>query len=137
MLSVVKRDGRREEVSFDKVMRRIRGLSTGLSVNFMVIAQKVCSEIYDGVTTTELDNFAADICVSFITKHPDYGVLASRIVISNLHKSTPNSILTVVDSLYRNVDIVGAPAPLVSEKYYSIIKKKSAAIEAKIDYNRD
>lgn len=137
MLSVVKRDGRREEVSFDKVMRRIRGLSTGLSVNFMVIAQKVCSEIYDGVTTTELDNFAADICVSFITKHPDYGVLASRIVISNLHKSTPNSILTVVDALYRNVDIVGAPAPLVSEKYYSIIKKKSAAIEAKIDYNRD
>jgi hypothetical protein len=87
---VVKRNGDQEEVSFDKVIRRIKNLSQGMdeSINPILIAQKVCSQIYNGVSTAELDELAAQICISLETTHLDYGKLASRIIISNNHKNT-------------------------------------------------
>jgi len=90
---VIKRNGAKEEVSFDKVTRRIKKLCNGLSeeINPIIIAQKVCSQIYNNVTTVELDELAAQICVSMETTNLDYGTLASRIIISNNHKSTSHS----------------------------------------------
>ena len=90
-MQVIKRNGSKEDVSFDKVMNRLKKLaidskfSQKLKVNVSMIAQKVCSRIYNGVSTSELDELAAQICASLITENPDYGSLASRIVISNQH----------------------------------------------------
>ena len=90
---VIKRNGSKEEVSFDKVTRRLKKLCYGLNkeINPTIIAQKVCSQIYNNVTTIELDELSAQLCISMITKNLDYGKLASRIIISNNHKSTSPS----------------------------------------------
>ena len=95
---VVKRNGEREEVSFDKIQKRIKYLSSmlgddlpRLNVNPFVITQQVCSRIFDGVATRQLDELASQICASMMTEHPDYGVLASRIVVSNHQKNTSPS----------------------------------------------
>ena len=84
---VIKRDGATEEVSFDKILHRIKKVSDNLEVNVHEIAQKVCSRIYDGVKTFELDEFASQLCSSLMLEHPDYGKLASRLVISTPIKS--------------------------------------------------
>ena len=91
---VIKRNGLKEEVSFDKVTRRIKKLCYELApeLNPILIAQKVCSQIYNNVSTVELDELTAQICISMETTHLDYGVLASRIIISNNHKSTSPSL---------------------------------------------
>ena len=88
---VLKRDGRRESVKFDKITARIERLCYGLDLNFInpiIIAQRVIDGLYDGVTTEELDHLAAETAASFTTKHPDYAILAARIAVSNLHKKT-------------------------------------------------
>ena len=85
---VKKRDGSTEEVSFDKVLRRMKSLSSNLDVNPHLIAQKICNQIYDGVSTTELDILGGEICAGMITTHPDYQILAARITMSNLEKNT-------------------------------------------------
>ena len=91
---VIKRDGRRESVKFDKVTARIEKLCYGLNQDFISpieVAKKVIDGIYDGVTTVELDNLAAETAASLTTKHPDYAILAARIAVSNLHKVTSKS----------------------------------------------
>ena len=90
---VIKRNGTKEEVSFDKVTRRLKKLCYELSnkVNPIIVAQKVCSQIYNNVTTIELDELAAQICISMSTQNIEYGTLASRIIISNNHKITSPS----------------------------------------------
>ena len=91
---VIKRDGRRESVKFDKISARIEKLSYGLDSKYIQpieVAKKVVSGIYDGVTTAELDNLAAETAASMTTKHPDYAILAARVAISNLHKNTLKS----------------------------------------------
>lgn len=88
---VIKRDNTKEEVSFDKILHRLQKLSDGLSVNVYEVAQKVCSRIHNNVKTYELDEFASQLCSSLMLEHPDYGTLASRLVISNHHKQTSPS----------------------------------------------
>ena len=88
---VIKRDGSQEEVSFDKILHRIRKVTGDLNVNIHEITQKVCARIHDNVKTHELDEFASQLCSSLILEHPDYGKLASRLVISNHHKQTSPS----------------------------------------------
>ena len=93
-MQVIKRDGRQESVKFDKVTARIERLCYSLDpkhVDPVEVSKKVIQGIYDGVTTSELDNLAAEIAASLTTKHPDYALLASRIAISNLHKNTKKS----------------------------------------------
>ena len=93
---VIKRDGRRESVKFDKVTARIEKLCYGLNMDFVspiAVAMKVIDGIYDGVTTVELDNLAAETAASLTTKHPDYAILAARIAVSNLHKVTSKSFI--------------------------------------------
>lgn len=137
IMRVIKRNGTNEEVSFDKVLNRIRKISDNLSVNIFDIAQKVCSRIYDFVKTSELDELAAHICSSMITDHPDYGTLAARIIVSNHQKNTSPSFSETVNMLYNNVDIHGEKNPLVSDELYEVVMKNKEKLNSYIDYQRD
>jgi ribonucleoside-diphosphate reductase alpha chain len=104
---VLKRDGNKESVKFDKITARVQKLCYGLEpqhVNPVSVAMKVIEGIYAGVTTHELDNLAAEIAASLTTTHPDYALLASRIAVSNLHKSTNKSFSKTMAALYNFVD---------------------------------
>ena len=138
---VVKRDGRRESVKFDKITARIEKLCYGLDRNYVEpvdIAKKVISGIYDGVTTVELDNLAAETAASLTTKHPDFAKLAARVAISNLHKVTSKSFSNTMKRLYTYVDPkTGENAPLVSKETYGIVKQHAALLDSSIIYDRD
>ncbi len=140
-MHVIKRDGRRESVKFDKVTARIEKLCYGLDSNYVStidIAKKVIEGIYDGVTTIELDNLAAEIAASLTTKHPDFAKLAARIAISNLHKVTSKSFSNTMKRLYTYIDPkTGENASLISKEVYGIIKKNAALLDSTIIYDRD
>ena len=119
-MKVIKRSGSTEEVSFDKIIRRIQSLcevEPKLNIDAIDIAQQVVGELCDGITTTELDEEAAKKCAYMITIDPAYGELASRISISNNHKSTSSSFTETVNMLYNNVDIHGKNVPLSLNHY--------------------
>ena len=136
-MRVQKRNGEMEAVSFDKVTARIRGACDGLSVNATMIAQKVLGSIIDGIKTSELDELTCVTAVSYITEHPDYGVLASRIAVSNHHKNTPATFQEVVTRLAAVKNKRGETQPAVSDKLVALLAMNATAIEAKLDYNRD
>lgn len=127
-MRVIKRNTESEDVSFDKVLNRIRLLSTDLNVDYYDIAQKVCSRIYDNVHTYELDELAANICSSMIIENIDYGTLASRIIISNHHKNTSPSFSETVSLLYPDI---------INEKCYTAIMNNKEKLNNYIDYQRD
>lgn len=137
MMRVLKRNGENEEVSFDKVLNRIKKISDNLDVNVFDIAQKVCTRIYDNVRTSELDELAAHICSSMITEHPDYGTLAARIIVSNHQKNTSPSFSETINILYNNVDVHGEKNPLVSEELYEVVMKNKEKLNSYIVYQRD
>ncbi len=138
---VVKRDGRRESVKFEKITARIEKLCYGLDTNYVNtidIAKKVINGIYDGVTTVELDNLAAETAASLTTSHPDYAKLAARIAISNLHKTTSKSFSNTMKRLYTYIDPkTGENASLISKEAYGVIKKNAALLDSSIIYDRD
>lgn len=138
---VIKRDGRRESVKFDKVTARIERLHYGLDPVFVQpveVAMKVVSGIYDGVKTSELDSLAAETAASMTTKHPDYAILAARIAISNLHKNTLKSFSGTMKMLYKYVDPkTGENASLIGESTWQVIKKNAALLDSTIIYDRD
>ncbi|MDJ1472116.1 ribonucleoside-diphosphate reductase subunit alpha [Cytophagaceae bacterium DM2B3-1] len=138
---VIKRDGRRESVKFDKVTARIEKLCYGLEtsyVNPITVARRVIDGIYDGVTTVELDNLAAETAASLTTTHPDYAILAARIAISNLHKITSKSFFNTMKRLYTYVDPkTGENAGLLSKETFDVIKKHADLLDSSIIYDRD
>lgn len=134
---VEKRDGSKEPVSFDKVLRRLRNKASGLDVNVYEISQKVCARIYDGVKTSQLDELAAQMCSSLIIEHPDYGHLASRIAISNHHKKTSPSFSETLTLLYNNTDVHGLANPLISARLYTVGMANKDKLNSYIDYDRD
>ncbi|NEM96456.1 ribonucleoside-diphosphate reductase subunit alpha [Pontibacter burrus] len=138
---VVKRDGRRESVKFDKITARIEKLCYGLNTDYVSpieVAKKVIDGIYDGVTTVELDNLAAETAASLTTKHPDYATLAARIAISNLHKVTSKSFSNTMKRLYTYTDPkTGENASLIAKDIYEIIRKHAAQLDSTIIYDRD
>jgi ribonucleoside-diphosphate reductase alpha subunit len=138
---VVKRDGRHESVKFDKITARIDKLSYGLDPAFVEpveVAKKVIEGLYDGVSTQDLDNLAAEIAATMTVKHPDYAKLAARIAISNLHKTTSKSFSNTMKWLYTYVDPkTGQNAPLVSKETYGIVKANAATLDSNIIYDRD
>jgi ribonucleoside-diphosphate reductase alpha chain len=138
---VIKRDGRRESVKFDKVTARIEKLSYGLDTNYIQpveVAKKVVSGIYDGVTTAELDNLAAETAASMTTKHPDYAILAARVAISNLHKNTLKSFSATMKRLYTYIDDkTGENASLISKEVYEVIRQHASLLDSTIIYDRD
>ena len=136
-MRVIKRNGEMEDVSFDKVLNRLKNLSSGLTIDVSEIAQKVCSRIFDGVKTFELDELAAYLCSSMSIEHPDYSLLASRIIISNHHKNTSPSFSETIQVLYNNVDNHNNHIPLVSEELYNIVIKNKEKLNTYIDYQRD
>ncbi len=140
-MQVIKRSGKNESVHFDKVTSRIMKLSYGLqlkSEDIIEIAKKVVAGIYNNVTTTQLDNLAAETSASFTTRHPDFAVLAARIAVSNLHKNTKKSFSETAELLYNYIDPkTGLAAPLLSEEVYQIIKDNQDLLDASIIYERD
>lgn len=137
-MRVLKRNGDYQDVSFDKVSHRIRKLCEGLNtIDPIVVAQKICSQIYDGVKTSELDELTARFCASRATDNIEYGTLASRIIISNNHKNTSPSFSETVTMLYNRKDVNGKTVPLIDEKVYNIIMKNKNKLNDVIDYERD
>jgi ribonucleoside-diphosphate reductase alpha chain len=137
---VYKRDGRKEAVKFDKITARIKKLCYGFDpmVDPVKVAMRVIEGLYDGVSTTELDNLAAEIAASFTTKHPDYALLASRIAVSNLHKNTRKSFSETMELLYRYIDPkTGQKAPLIADDVYEVIAKNAEQLDSTIIYDRD
>lgn len=134
---VTKRNGDKEEVSFDKVIRRIKFLSSGLDVNTINVSQQIISQIVDGILTSDLDLLGADICINLTTVHPDYGKLASRILISNHHKNTTPSFSECIEILHKNTDKRGDPAPLINDEVYQLVMENKNKINDVIDHNRD
>ncbi len=137
---VIKRDGRQESVKFDKITARIKKLCYGLSsqVSAEMIAMKVIEGIYDGVTTTELDNLAARVAAASTLLHPDYALLASRLAISNLHKNTCNSFSDLVHQLYHYIDSkTGTKSELISKPLYELVMQNSDLLNNTLVYDRD
>ena len=137
---VLKRDGRKEPFMFDKITARVRKLCYGLNalVDPVKVAMRVIEGLYDGVTTSELDNLAAETAATMTTTHPDYALLAARISVSNLHKNTKKSFVDTMTDLYTYVNPrTGKKAPLLAENVYKIIKDNSELLDSTIIYNRD
>jgi len=137
---VVKRDGRKESVKFDKITARIKKLCYGLNplVAPEKVAMKVIEGLYDGVTTSELDNLAAEVAATNTITHPDYALLASRIAVSNLHKNTKKSFSETVKDLYEYIDPKNnQKAPLISDEVFEVINKNADVLDSTIIYDRD
>ncbi|KAG0492345.1 hypothetical protein HPP92_005743 [Vanilla planifolia] len=138
---VVKRDGRQESVHFDKITARLKKLSYGLNQEHcdpVLVAQKVCAGVYKGVTTTQLDELAAETAAAMTANHPDYASLAARIVVSNLHKNTKKSFSETIKEMYNHVnERSGQRAPLIADDVYDIIMKSATRIDSEIIYDRD
>ena len=139
-MNVIKRDGRKEPIMFDKITARVRKLCYGLNelVDPVKVAMRVIEGLYDGVTTSELDTLAAEIAATMTTTHPDYARLAARISVSNLHKNTKKTFSEVMTDLYTYINPrTGKKAPLLSDEVYDIIMKNADELDSTIIYNRD
>jgi len=138
---VIKRDGKKETVKFDKITARIEKLCYGLNpalVDPIDVAKKVIEGLYDGVTTSELDNLAAETAASLTTKHPDYALLASRIAVSNLHKNTTKSFSETMRRLHGYIDLkAGKSASLLADDVWEVIKENAEVLDSTIIYDRD
>ncbi len=140
-MQVIKRSGKREDVSFDKITARIKKLCYNLDtdyIDYIEIAKKVIQGLYDGVTTTALDNLAAETAATMAAQHPDYALLAARIAISNLHKSTTKSFSDTMEDLYNYIDPkTDEKAGLISEEVIAVIRENADKLDSAIIYDRD
>lgn len=135
---VIKRNGKKEPMMFDKISNRISKLNYNLEgTDPSLVTQKVASRIFSGIKTSELDEITSQTCMSLVIEHPDYGILGSRITISNHQKNTTDDFVQAVETLYNNVDILGEKSPLVSERLLNLSRKHKNDIEKLIDYQRD
>ena len=137
---VVKRDGRKEPIMFDKITARVRKLCYGFNelVDPVKVAMKVIEGLYDGVTTSELDSLAAETAASMTTVHPDYAQLAARISVSNLHKNTKKSFSETMADLFEYVNPrTEKKSPLLSEEVNQVIQDNAELLDSTIIYNRD
>lgn len=139
-MHVIKRDGRTEPVQFDKITARIKKLCYELhdTVDAAKVAMRVIEGVYDGVTTTELDNLAAEVAATNAVTHPDYANLASRIAVSNLHKATKKSFTETMEDLHNYVDpITNESASLIAQDVIEIIRDNAEFLDSQIIYDRD
>ena len=136
--NVVKRNGKTEIFSFDKISKRIMTLGKKeLNVNYTTLVKKIVDRIYDGITTREIDELLAQQCASQTTTHPDYGILASRVLISNHHKNTNKAYNDIIIELYNNKDIHGNHSPIINKKLYDLVMENLEEIEKMFKFNRD
>jgi ribonucleoside-diphosphate reductase alpha chain len=138
---VIKRSGAKEPVYYDKITSRINKLSYGLNLKYIqpiLVAQQVIQGLYDGVTTTELDNLAAETAAGMAVSHPDYAILAARVAVSNLHKNSKKSFSRVITDLYEYIDPkTNGPAPLIADDIFKIIMDNKERLDAAIIHHRD
>lgn len=140
-MKVVKRSGKKEDVSFDKITARVKKLCYGLNQDYIdpiEIAKKVVQGIYDGVSTSDLDNLAAETAASMAATHPEYALLAARIAVSNLHKNTNKSFARSMEALYKYIDPkTGESAGLISDETIAVVRKNKDILDSSIIYDRD
>ena len=142
---VTKRNGNREIVSFDKILNRIKklgkeahfGKEADIKINYTTLVMKVIDQLYDGISTTKIDELSAEQCASMASIHPDYNVLAGRITVSNHHRNTTDSFVNAMTQLYSYQDKHDKHSPLVSQELYDIVVAYPLELEAMIDYERD
>jgi len=135
---VIKRNGQKENISFDKILTRVKKLGgNDLSVNYTSLVQKIIDRLYDEIPTTQIDELTAQQCASLITTHGDYGELASRILVSNHHKNTPKTFHETMSKLYHFKDINNEQYPLISNELWNIVDNNKDLLEDIIDYDRD
>jgi ribonucleoside-diphosphate reductase alpha subunit len=138
-MRVTKRNGELEEIAFDKIISRIKklGQEVGIQINYASLAMKVIDQLYDGIPTTKIDELAAEQCASMSTSNPDYGTLASRIVISNHQKNTDPYYNMVVNRLYNFKNVHGKVKPLISKTFFEYYANNQGEIDNMFDYDRD
>ena len=138
-MRVTKRDGKLEDIAFDKILNRIKklGHEVNIQINYSSLSMKVIDQLFDKIETTKIDELAAEQCASLSTKHPDYGVLASRIVISNHQKNTDSCFYYVMRQLYYFKNIHGQHRPLIAENVWKFIENNVESLTAMLDHSRD
>ena len=140
-MQVTKRDGKKEDVSFDKILTRLRNLSINiepkLNITYAQLVMKVVDQFHDNISTNTIDELVAEQCASLSTTKTDYGDLAARIVVSNHQKSTHDSFSKTMDILYNFVDHNGMASPLISHELYEFTVRNADKLDKAIDYNRD
>jgi ribonucleoside-diphosphate reductase alpha chain len=136
---VTKRNGNREIISFDKILNRIKklGQEVDIKINYTTLVMKVIDQLYDGISTTKIDELSAEQCASMASIHPDYNILAGRITVSNHHKNTTSSFIHAMTQLYYYQDKHEKQSPLVSQQLYDTIMKYPTELEELCDYSRD
>jgi len=135
---VIKRNGKKETMSFDKIARRTMLLGKNeLNINYSSLSKKIIERLYDGISTSIIDELTAQQCASLATTHTDYGILASRILVSNHQKNTEDDYLSVVSQLYDYRDVNGKHSPLISKNFYDFVVKNCETINSWFDYTRD
>ena len=140
-LSIIKRDGSVEILSFDKILKRVKALGTEnsphLNVNYSQLVMKVVDQLYNKMPTYVIDELTAELCASLITKHLDYGTLAGRIIVSNNHKNTLDHFAKTMDALYHFQDVHGVHSPLIHKDVWELSQTHSNFFQSFIDYSRD
>jgi ribonucleotide reductase alpha subunit len=139
-MKVIKRDGRQEKVSFDKILKRIETLCESLQlsrINAVEVAKDTINGLFDGITTEEIDHYAAVNCSEKIRDDPQYDTLAAALCISRLHKMTNHKFIKVTRKLYNNYDKFGTHNPLVTDDYFNFVQKNIEVIQSNINYQRD
>jgi len=138
-MRVTKRNGDIEPVEFDKILKRIKaaGQEVGIKINYTALAMKVIDQLYDTISTTKIDELSAEQCASMASIHPDYNVLAGRIIVSNHHKNTPSSFSSAMTQLYEYRDKHDLSSPLISDELFEIVKAHGPELDAACDYSRD
>ena len=138
-MRVTKRDGELEDIAFDKILNRVKklGQEANIQINYSSLVMKVIDQLYDKIPTTKIDELTAEQCAVMSTQHPDYAVLAGRVVVSNHQKNTESSFFSVVEKLYWYNDIHGNHSPLLSHEMWLVVNHNREELEEMIDYNRD
>jgi ribonucleoside-diphosphate reductase alpha chain len=140
-MRVIKRDGQQEEVSFDKILKRVKKIGSEtippLTINYSQLVMKVIDQLYDNIPTHIIDELTAQQCASLCTKHLDYSVLAGRIIVSNNHKNTPAKFSEAMTTLYNFIDVHGNASPLINDEIWHLVQTRGAELDEMIDYARD
>ena len=138
-MRVLKRNGKYENVAFDKILKRVKskGNECKIKLNYTSFVMKVIDQIYDGIPTTKIDELTAEQCASLSVQHPDYNTLASKIIISNHHRNTDSSFFSAMQKLYNFTDIHNKHSPLISKDLYDIVTENKETFDAMINHDRD
>jgi ribonucleoside-diphosphate reductase alpha subunit len=138
-MRVTKRDGTTEDIAFDKILNRVKilGQEANIQINYSSLVIKVIEQLYDKIPTTRIDELTAEQCAALSTNHPDYGILAGRIIVSNHQKNTSSYFSEVMEGLYNYKDFNGQHCPIVSENLYKVVNNNKELIDSLVDYSRD